>query len=137
MGSVVAVKDLAPCHLIKRAGASLPALEFCMASERSDSAAWQHLYKKKAWQLLRNEVLFNDSFTCRLCGALASVVDHISPHKGNLDLFYDRANLQSVCKACHDSHCQSRDRLGYSDQVGLDGWPIDPKHPANSGTLRG
>ncbi|WP_327198035.1 HNH endonuclease [Sporanaerobacter acetigenes] len=29
-------------------------------------------------------------------------VDHIEPHKGNEDLFYDINNLQSLCKSCHE-----------------------------------
>jgi 5-methylcytosine-specific restriction protein A len=33
----------------------------------------------------------------------ATVVDHIVPHKGNLDLFYDYDNLQPLCKRCHDA----------------------------------
>jgi len=34
--------------------------------------------------------------------AAASVVDHITPHKGDKDLFWDRANWQPLCKPCHD-----------------------------------
>jgi len=33
----------------------------------------------------------------------ATVVDHIKPHKGNRELFWDEDNWQSLCKACHDS----------------------------------
>lgn len=32
----------------------------------------------------------------------ATVVDHIKPHRGDLSLVYDEANLQSLCKDCHD-----------------------------------
>lgn len=31
----------------------------------------------------------------------ASVVDHITPHEGNQDLFWDRSNWQSLCAPCH------------------------------------
>jgi 5-methylcytosine-specific restriction protein A len=34
--------------------------------------------------------------------ALASVVDHIQPHRGDQDLFWDRSNWQPLCKPCHD-----------------------------------
>ena len=30
-------------------------------------------------------------------------VDHITPHKGNQDLFWDKANLQTLCHACHSA----------------------------------
>lgn len=32
---------------------------------------------------------------------LASLVDHIVPHRGNMKLFWDRGNWQSLCKTCH------------------------------------
>lgn len=32
----------------------------------------------------------------------ASVVDHIIPHRGNQQLFWDMENWQALCKACHD-----------------------------------
>lgn len=62
----------------------------------------------------------------------ATVVDHIVPHKGDPQLFWDPANWQSLCKPCHDGAKQQEERLGYSTEVGVDGWPIDPRHPANS-----
>lgn len=33
----------------------------------------------------------------------AEIVDHIKPHKGDQQLFWDQANWQSLCKKCHDS----------------------------------
>ena len=32
----------------------------------------------------------------------ATVVDHIIPHRGDKLLFWDEANWQPLCKACHD-----------------------------------
>ena len=32
----------------------------------------------------------------------ATVVDHIVPHRGNQDLFWNIRNWQPLCKACHD-----------------------------------
>src|SRR5688500_266899 len=32
----------------------------------------------------------------------ATVVDHIKPHRGDHDLFWDVNNHQSLCKTCHD-----------------------------------
>lgn len=32
----------------------------------------------------------------------ATVVDHIIPHRGDMELFWDRNNWQSLCKAHHD-----------------------------------
>lgn len=32
----------------------------------------------------------------------AKVVDHIKPHRGDVRLFWDVGNWQSLCKTCHD-----------------------------------
>lgn len=61
----------------------------------------------------------------------ANVVDHIIPHKMDNALRLDPGNLQSLCKPCHDGEKQQSERNGYSFDIGLDGWPLDPKHPAN------
>jgi len=33
----------------------------------------------------------------------ASVVDHIVPHQGDMELFWQRSNWQSLCAMCHDT----------------------------------
>ena len=65
---------------------------------------------------------------CRFCldhedVVVATVADHITPHKGDEALFFDADNIQSLCKPCHDSTKQ-RMELG-QDVVtfGADGWP--------------
>jgi 5-methylcytosine-specific restriction endonuclease McrA len=73
---------------------------------------------------------------CRMClgqGKVteATVVDHIIPHRGDQTLFWDRANWQPLCKPNHDSAKQAEEANGFSSEVGLDGWPLDQKHPAN------
>lgn len=41
---------------------------------------------------------------CQRNGKLvpATVVDHILPHRGDEDLFWDQNNWQPLCKRCHD-----------------------------------
>ncbi len=39
----------------------------------------------------------------------AEVVDHITPHKGDWDLFWDSDNWQSLCKSHHDSKTATAD----------------------------
>lgn len=47
---------------------------------------------------------------CANCrNAPASVVDHIKPHKGDYDLFWDEANHQALCKRCHDIKTATED----------------------------
>jgi len=33
---------------------------------------------------------------------LAMIVDHIIPHKGDMDLFWNKANWQSLCERHHN-----------------------------------
>ena len=70
---------------------------------------------------------------CKAAGrtVTASEVDHIVPHRGEGKLFWDPTNWQPLCKSCHSCHKQREERRSYSSSVGSDGWPIDPRHPAN------
>ncbi len=39
----------------------------------------------------------------------ATDVDHITPHKGDMSLFWDRTNWQSLCHSCHSTKTASED----------------------------
>lgn len=58
---------------------------------------------------------------------LAEVVDHKIPHKGSGRLFYDKDNLQSMSKQCHDKYKQSQERGGRGFDAGCDenGQPLN------------
>jgi 5-methylcytosine-specific restriction enzyme A len=110
-----------------------------MAGSRArsiEAAGWQKLYSTAAWRSLRKLRLALDPL-CKICAEAdklkpASVCDHIKPHRGDLALFYDFDNTQSLCAPCHDSVKQREERLGYSPQIGGDGWPLDDRHPVNA-----
>jgi 5-methylcytosine-specific restriction protein A len=63
----------------------------------------------------------------------ATVADHIIPHLGDPGLFW-HGELQSLCEPHHKGAKQQIETKGFSSEVGLDGWPVDPNHPANSNT---
>jgi 5-methylcytosine-specific restriction endonuclease McrA len=86
------------------------------------------MYRTPQWRAIRIKRLCADKW-CRFCKKLASVVDHIAPHKGNPSLFFNYENTQALCWACHASRKQSAERLGYDATPGADGLPVDPKHP--------
>lgn len=97
--------------------------------------SWHHLYKTKQWQELRGAQL-RACPLCAYCRALnmdsaATVADHKKPHKGDLVLFFDPTNLQSLCKTCHDAAKQTLERTGVLPGCGLDGRPVDPAHHWN------
>ena len=66
-----------------------------------------------AWRKLRAQFLSGHPLCeeCRRDGRLtpATVVDHIIPHKGNRDLFWDEKNWQALCKPCHDRKTAKED----------------------------
>lgn len=60
-------------------------------------------------------MLVRDLFTCRRCKRVEGntsllVADHKVPHRGSERLFWDETNLQTLCKACHDSDKQSEEQ---------------------------
>jgi 5-methylcytosine-specific restriction endonuclease McrA len=60
-------------------------------------------YCTTRWAYLRQDVLVDAASTCAVCGqvSLALDVDHIRKHDGNPALFWDRENLQALCRVCH------------------------------------
>jgi 5-methylcytosine-specific restriction endonuclease McrA len=96
--------------------------------------AWKKFYGKAFWQRRRRLQLIEHPL-CAFCMKRsvvtpATVVDHIKPHEGDWNKFA-LGEVQSLCKECHDSRKRYIEIRGYSIEVGDDGWPIDPNHPAN------
>ncbi len=70
---------------------------------------------------------------CTLLGKVtqATVADHIEPHRKNVFKFWHGA-LQSLCAHHHSQAKQIEEGLGYSIEVGADGWPTDSNHPVHT-----
>ncbi len=95
---------------------------------------WQHLYDA-TWNKL-SKAFRGRNPLCVYCLQIgkvtrSEVVDHIIPHKGNGELFYDQDNWQTLCKHCHDSVKAKEEARGYAVGSGADGMPIDPNHHWN------
>ncbi|WP_232215691.1 HNH endonuclease signature motif containing protein [Paracoccus sp. J55] len=45
-----------------------------------------------------------------MCGADATLVDHIKPHRGDKALFWNWNNWQALCTPCHNRHKQRQER---------------------------
>lgn len=96
------------------------------------------LYGRR-WRKARAAFLMERPF-CAMCEATgklqaATVVDHVKPHRGDEALFWDRTNWQPLCERHHNRDKARLEIRGYSDRLGDDGWPIDPAHPANGGSM--
>lgn len=66
-----------------------------------------HLYNTTTWRKLRLKILERDNYCCIKCGRSEDrmAVDHIQPHNGNEELFYNESNLQTLCPQCHAKKC--------------------------------
>lgn len=74
------------------------------SSQRGYDYRWQ---KYRKFYLQRNPLCVRCEKKDRL--EPAAVVDHIIPHKGNYDLFWDEKNHQPLCKRCHDKKTATED----------------------------
>ena len=89
-----------------------------------------HLYNTKEWKKLRFRHLHYHPL-CVVCASVgrqtkATVVDHRVRHHGDIALFYDANNLDSMCKQCHDSYKQRKEwgqDVKPKETIGLDGFP--------------
>lgn len=100
-----------------------------MAPKSGSKQPWHHLYDTARWKRLRLHQLSQEPL-CRFCLLIedvteATTVDHVKPHRGDVDLFYDPTNLQSLCKPCHDGPKQRIDNGKQAAFIGLDGYPIE------------
>lgn len=74
----------------------------------------RHLYSTVRWQRLKRRVHVRDAYQCQMesCGAVTPrpIADHRIPHRGDLALFWDETNVQTLCKPCHDGRKQRLER---------------------------
>ena len=81
--------------------------------ERRKLLPWRSWYGTARWQSIR-ALQLQDEPLCRRCQVAervvpATVCDHITPHKGDLALFW-HGPFQSLCGACHNIHKQREER---------------------------
>jgi 5-methylcytosine-specific restriction endonuclease McrA len=98
---------------------------------------WHHLYNRAAWKRLRAAQLTAQPL-CEMCkkagrDEVATVVDHKKAHKGDEKLFFDRKNLQSLCKTHHDAAKQREEHRGVVSGCDENGFPLDPGHHWGNG----
>lgn len=106
-------------------------------ARRQRASPGRELYGTERWRRLRKRILAGLP-DCAECGEPAKHVDHIRPHRGDVQLFFDLRNLRQLCVRCH-SRKTARTDGGFGNKPreaqpsGCDaaGEPIDPEHPWN------
>lgn len=64
--------------------------------------SYETSYQNRKWIKFRKKYL-EDCNYCIICGDQSEVIDHIYPHKGDIDLFWDRGNMWPLCVKCHNT----------------------------------
>lgn len=97
-------------------------------------SVFSFLYRRKAWRDLRAAHLRLNPL-CVKCNPPqpGNIVDHRIPHKGDMDLFFDPTNLQTLCGTHHSSDKQIEEARGFHGGASESGLPLDPRHPFHRG----
>lgn len=74
---------------------------------KREKTAHQRGYGYKWQQASKHFIAQEENSLCVMCLAegyarSAEVVDHIIPHRGDMDLFWNKNNWQGLCKMHHD-----------------------------------
>ena len=94
------------------------------------------LYDSTRWRKVA-KMFLDQNPLCAPCWKIggkevpATIVHHKVEHRGDETLFWDWDNLEATCASCHSGHIRVSEHVGYSQACDADGWPIDPRHPAN------
>lgn len=108
-----------------------------MTSSMIKDRSYQHLYNRK-WRRMSKAFKVRHPLCvyCLQVGKTTAVegrlgvVDHIVPHNGDLKLFWNELNWQSLCNACHDGPKRIEEARGYAIGCDVNGMPIGV-HPWN------
>lgn len=106
---------------------------------RGPKPFWDPWYKTTRWKHVARAQLRREPF-CRDCtdrnvlGVVAEIVDHVTPHHGDALAFW-YGKLQSLCTHCHESRKKYVEHRGFNNDIGIDGMPIDRRHPFYTGVV--
>jgi len=105
-----------------------PIMGILLPNKRSARAlVYRVLYRDPRWRKRSREFLARHRF-CEWCGKPSRVADHIRPHRGDPDEFFN-GDLQALCHKCHSSVKQKVENAmtPKPSKVDLDGWPVKRK----------
>jgi 5-methylcytosine-specific restriction endonuclease McrA len=83
---------------------------------RNGKAEWHELYNSPEWRAYSKDFRIRNPL-CIDClennvATPTEVTDHIKPHRGDLQLFWDPTNHAPRCKRCHDRKTSTVDGGG-------------------------
>jgi 5-methylcytosine-specific restriction enzyme A len=91
---------------------------------------WRAWYQLECWRRRRRRQLQANPLCvmhlARGQAVAATVADHVTPHHGDWRRFMTDP-LQSLCADCHDKAKKHEEAHDFLCDVGVDGWPLDPR----------
>jgi 5-methylcytosine-specific restriction endonuclease McrA len=101
-------------------------------SANSPDRGHRDWYQLERWRKLAKAQLRREPLCARCLDVgrvtPATVADHVVAHGGDWNRFL-LGKLQSLCASCHSGAKQFEEVHGYYPDIGLDGFPLDPRHP--------
>jgi hypothetical protein len=90
------------------------------------------LYDKRSWHRLRKRIRQAEPY-CRPCFEAGRLTPAVAIHheiavKDDPTRAFDPSNLVPLCLNCH-ALIERKIERGYATEFGLDGMPLDPRHP--------
>jgi 5-methylcytosine-specific restriction protein A len=84
------------------------AVHAVQAEQARPNYAIRRWYRTTRWRALRAQVLREAAYCCAECKQVVAAleVDHRVRHGGDPRLFWDRANVQALCRSCHSRKTQ-------------------------------
>jgi 5-methylcytosine-specific restriction protein A len=120
--SSTSLKECSPptCHvLVVRGKCPKHRREAWQAQDAQRGTSYERGYDRR-WKRIRDAWLAENPLCADPFGvhgdrlAAASEVDHIEPHRGDIEKFWRAKNLQSLCKPCHSRKTMEENRSGRS-----------------------
>lgn len=96
-----------------------------------EAERYRKLYKTARWKATRSTQLAREPF-CQRCKAKGHLTEATVCHhtdKARKATHFFAGPFMSLCAPCHDGPVQSEEVRGFSTEIGIDGWPVDQKHP--------
>lgn len=81
--------------------------------EHKYKSNYNSFYHSREWQAVRRQVLERDGYLCQVCKRAgrvtpADTVHHITPVRVDYSKRLDPANLEAICRACHNAEHTER-----------------------------
>ena len=108
-------------------------------SRRDHRNTYDAWYDLAVWARRKRRQLQEFPF-CKFCfergeTTIATIVDHVQPHRGDWTKFR-LGDVQSLCYDCHNGAKKMIENRGFDTRIGADGMPVDPRHPVYKGSQR-